>query len=44
MKIFEILTTFGVPISAEDKEDYHLLKMLVDKGLYGSEQLPSVSD
>lgn len=42
-KIFQILTTFGIPIAfnnEEPREDWVLLQNLLDKHLYGSESLP----
>jgi hypothetical protein len=37
MAIFKILTTFGIPIlpGEEQKEDWVLLRSLIDKQIYG---------
>lgn len=42
-KIFQTLTTFGIPIAftgEEGKEDWSLLQSLLDKHLYGNDSLP----
>jgi len=46
LKIFEILITFGVPVTYTDgelKEDWYLLKALIDKSLFGNEKLPMIT-
>jgi hypothetical protein len=48
IKVFEILSTFGMPVAVDEKgevkEDYHLLKTLLDKAIYGNEHLTFISE